>query len=64
MFNVIKQITLNTFHTNTDKVLPYALWNFGNYSMNTVGLKLFCEKQFLLSYICKMKTTHADLMFS
>lgn len=50
MFNVIKQIILNIFHTNTDEVLQYALWNFGNYSMNTGGLKLFCEKQFLLCH--------------
>jgi len=31
----------------TDKIFPYALWNFGNSTINTEGVKLLREKQFL-----------------
>lgn len=50
---------------DTEKVVSYVLWNFGNSTINTKGVVLFRAKQFFaILYACKTKTTHAGIASS
>jgi len=58
-------ISIKLKRYDTDKVVPYVLWNFGNFTTNTEGVVLSRAKQFFaMFYICKTETTHAGIASS
>lgn len=50
---------------NTDEVLPYAIWNFGNSATNTEGVNLSRKKKFLIRCtFFNTETTHVGVASS